>query len=101
MRHFLPLDILGSAPSLACDAVQQHAGAWAVEMPLALHEETTLYQGHSYRSGKMRGGLCRQCNCTVGMLKDSPTRLRKALTYLRNPPAKALGFGETEQEKAS
>lgn len=62
-------------------------------------EETQLYQDHSYRSGKMRGGLCRQCNCALGMLKDSPTRLRRALAYLQNPPAKALGFGESEIER--
>jgi hypothetical protein len=33
------------------------------------------------------------------MLKDSPSRLRRALAYLQNPPAKALGFGETEKER--
>jgi Recombination endonuclease VII len=64
-------------------------------------EETALYQDHSYRTGKMRGGLCRQCNCALGMLKDSPTRLRRALAYLQNPPAKALGVGESETEKTS
>src|SRR5262245_12518018 len=59
-------------------------------------EKKELYQDHSYRTGKTRGGLCRQCNCALGMLKDSPTRMRRALAYLQNPPAKALGFGETE-----
>jgi hypothetical protein len=62
-------------------------------------EEKELYQDHSYRTGKMRGGLCRQCNCALGMLKDSPSRLTRALAYLRNPPAKALSFGESEKEK--
>jgi hypothetical protein len=33
------------------------------------------------------------------MFKDSPSRLRNALAYLRNPPAKALGFGESEKER--
>ena len=61
--------------------------------------EGELYQDHSYRTGKTRGALCRQCNCALGMLGDSPKRLAKALAYLRNPPAKALGFGETEMEK--
>src|SRR6266550_1213601 len=41
-------------------------------------EEKELYQDNSYRSGTMRGGLCRQCNCALGMLKDSPTRLKRA-----------------------
>jgi hypothetical protein len=62
-------------------------------------EETALYQDHSYRTGRTRGGLCRQCNCALGMLKDSPTRMRRALAYLQNPPAKALGFGESEIER--
>jgi hypothetical protein len=35
------------------------------------------------------------------MFKDSPRRLRNALAYLRNPPGKALGFGESEKEKRS
>jgi hypothetical protein len=34
------------------------------------------------------------------MLKDSPSRLRNALNYLRTPPAKALGFGDTEKERS-
>jgi Recombination endonuclease VII len=60
-------------------------------------EESVLYQDYSYRTGKMRGGHCRQCNCALGMLKESPTRLRKALAYLQNPPANQLGFGKSEK----
>jgi hypothetical protein len=37
--------------------------------------------------------------CRVGMFKGSPTRLKRALAYLQNPPAKALGFRENEKEK--
>jgi Recombination endonuclease VII len=62
-------------------------------------EERELYQDHSYRTGKTRGGLCRKCNCALGMLKDSPSRLKRALAYLRNPLAKALSFGESEKER--
>ena len=62
-------------------------------------EETTLFHDHSYRTGRMRGALCRQGNCALGMLKDSLTRLKRALAYLANPPAKQLGFGEVEREK--
>jgi hypothetical protein len=74
--------------------VQQHR--YAVRQ-----EGAALYQDHSYRSGKIRGGLCRQCNCASGMLKDSPTRIKRLLAYLANPPAKALGFGETEKERST
>src|SRR5262245_28049522 len=62
-------------------------------------EEKELFQDHSYRSGKTRGGLCRQCNAASGMLKDSPTRIRRLLAYLASPPAKTLGFGESEKER--
>ena len=61
--------------------------------------EGELYIDHSYRSGKTRGLLRRQHNAALGMFKDSPTLLKRALAYLQNPPAKALGFGESEREK--
>jgi hypothetical protein len=43
--------------------------------------------------------LCRQYNASLGMFKDSPTLLKRALAYLQNPPAKALGFGQNEKEQ--
>ena len=61
--------------------------------------EGEAYVDHSYCSGKTRGLLCRQHNAALGMFKDSPTLLKRALAYLRNPPAKALGFGESEKER--
>ena len=61
--------------------------------------EGELYVDHSYRSGKTHGLLCRQHNAALGMFKDSPTLLKRALAYLHNPPAKVLGFGESEKEK--
>jgi Recombination endonuclease VII len=72
--------------------------------PICL-EPVTLEEGvvdHSYRNSKTRGVLHRSpCNAGLGMFKDSPARLRNALAYLRNPPAKALGFGESEKERSS
>lgn len=59
--------------------------------------EGELYVDHSYHSEKTRGLLCRQHNAALGMFKDSPTLLKRALAYLQNPPAKALGFGESEK----
>jgi hypothetical protein len=44
----------------------------------------------SYRTGQVRGWLCRTCYTGLGMFKDSPTRLRRAITYLETPPAKQL-----------
>ena len=56
--------------------------------PICLGPATCL--DGSYRNGAVRGYLCRQCNTALGMLKDSPTRLRRALKYLEQPPAKQL-----------
>jgi hypothetical protein len=44
----------------------------------------------SYRTGQVRGWLCRTCNTGLGMFRDSPTRLRRAIAYLETPPAKQL-----------
>jgi hypothetical protein len=35
----------------------------------------------------------------MGMFKDTPMLLKRALVYRQNPPAKALGFGENEKEQ--
>jgi len=37
---------------------------------------------HDHGTGEVRGLLCRQCNSGIGMLKDSPRRLRRAYCYL-------------------
>jgi hypothetical protein len=65
--------------------------------PLALEDAVC---DHSYRASLVRGLLHRSpCNSGLGMLKDSPTRLRQALAYLRNPPAIKLGLGRPEVER--
>lgn len=37
---------------------------------------------HDHKTGKLRGLLCSNCNTALGLLKDSPIRLKQALTYL-------------------
>lgn len=37
---------------------------------------------HCHKSGKVRGLLCSACNTSLGMMKDSPLRLRRAAEYL-------------------
>ena len=37
---------------------------------------------HNHDTGEVRGLLCNSCNRGLGYLKDSPTILSKALTYL-------------------
>lgn len=47
---------------------------------------------HCHITGLVRGGLCWLCNRLLGIFRDSPEQLQKALDYLKNPPATvALG----------
>ena len=41
-----------------------------------------LYIDHDHETGKVRGLLCLQCNTALGLLKDNPKVLKKALKYL-------------------
>jgi hypothetical protein len=55
---------------------------------------------HSYRTSKTRGVLHRSpCNAGLGMFKDSPTKLKNALAYLKSPPGKALGLCDSEKDR--
>lgn len=38
---------------------------------------------HCHTTGKVRGLLCNECNRGMGLLKDSPDLLQKALNYLK------------------
>lgn len=47
---------------------------------------------HCHITGLLRGGLCWLCNRLLGIFRDDPARLRKAIAYLEYPPATiALG----------
>jgi hypothetical protein len=52
---------------------------------ICMADNQELHTDHSYRTGRTRGLLCRQCNCGLGMLGDSPKLLRAALQYFANP----------------
>jgi hypothetical protein len=38
---------------------------------------------HNHKTNKVRGILCRNCNTSLGLLKDSPSIIAEALKYLK------------------
>lgn len=54
-----------------CGVAGPEAARWGV-----------LVVDHDHESGKVRGLLCSNCNCAIGLLGDSPERLNKAAAYL-------------------
>jgi hypothetical protein len=48
----------------------------------ALVEGSRYALDHCHLTGKIRGFLCRGCNCGLGRLKDSPEIIQKAIDYL-------------------
>lgn len=47
------------------------------------HNSPHFSVDHNHDTGKVRGLLCNQCNRALGMFKDSPEILEKALKYLQ------------------
>lgn len=45
---------------------------------------------HCHKTGKVRGLLCSNCNTALGLMKDSPLRLRAAAAYLESHGSKEI-----------
>ena len=49
---------------------------------LGYDKSLTAHVDHNHDTGKVRGLLCDTCNRAIGMLKDDPKILQRAITYL-------------------
>lgn len=54
-------------------------------------EEKELGLDHCHRTGRYRAALCRNCNAAIGLLKEDPEILKRAIEYLE--VHKILGSG--------
>lgn len=45
-----------------------------------------MHFDHRHATGLFRGWLCSGCNLALGLVRDSPTLLRKLASYVENPP---------------
>jgi hypothetical protein len=52
------------------------------ELPMGRGKGDMLVIDHCHQSGDVRGLLCGHCNIAIGLMSDSPDRLRQAAAYL-------------------
>lgn len=62
--------------------LKQHGSCAICQSKLNSSRYTKLAVDHCHKTGKLRGLLCTNCNTAIGLLKDSPVRIRAALKYI-------------------
>lgn len=70
---------------------QRGGKCWICEEPETSRDGASgkvraLAVDHCHETGAVRGLLCRRCNQAIGMFRDSPDLLGKAIQYLLKPP---------------
>jgi len=62
--------------------LDEKTGRALLARPCGICKGKTRGIDHDHKTGKIRGSLCQTCNVGIGMFKDSPILLRKAIRYL-------------------
>jgi hypothetical protein len=70
--------------------VQQKGACAVCKTALNSSRYTKLAVDHDHRTGRVRGLLCTGCNTALGLMKDSPVRLRAAAVYLEQHGSKEI-----------
>lgn len=82
--------LYGLSPAQRAEMAARQGGKCAicgmVENVVERRKETTLCVDHCHDTGKVRGLLCSKCNTALGLFRDSPDLLRKAIDYLGGSP---------------
>ena len=74
----------GWTPELYEEAFIKQNGCCAIcNCKLNSSRYTRFAGDHDHKTGKLRGLLCTNCNTALGLLKESPERLLRALDYLK------------------
>lgn len=60
------------------DAIKADQGD---KCPICREREATVVD-HCHTNGHVRGLLCKQCNGAIGMLRDDPINMLRAVEYL-------------------
>ena len=63
---------------------QQSVCAICGQLDIVKGKQVALSVDHCHTTGNIRGLLCGNCNRAIGLLKDSPELLMKAIKYLQN-----------------
>lgn len=54
------------------------------EEELTLGQPISLAVDHDHKTGHIRGLLCKNCNTSIGKMRDDPSQLRAAADYLES-----------------
>lgn len=61
-----------------------NCGICGVSLVLKGYGDSSVCVDHDHDTGKVRGFLCNNCNRGLGLFKDNPVNLEKAIKYLND-----------------